>query len=185
MPAKPTSSKAHPLLAIAADLRHTGRERHRARLVAAIQVYARTMPTWHAEHTAELAGLHDDAPAEAHATPAMVAGHQAWRRLTQLPALLGPKDWQAAGFAVGASVDELQAIETGDPAGLRLLVARLVAWAQQEATSSKNDWSEPLDKAQIAKQINREVKTLREWVRDGKIELKPCGGKWRYRLPEE
>jgi hypothetical protein len=116
---------------VAAELRKITRERHRARLVAAIQVYSRTMPEWYAKHTAEITNLMDDAPLNAHATEAMVEGHQAWRRVTELPPLIAPKDWTAAAVEAGASDDVLLAIETGEPDGLRLLVSRLVAWAQR------------------------------------------------------
>ncbi|NLX99927.1 MAG: hypothetical protein GXY83_27835 [Rhodopirellula sp.] len=52
-------------------------------------------------------------------------------------------------------------------------------------TSNQSDWSEPMDKADVAEEINRSLKTLGRWVEEGKIQLKPCGGKWRYRLPEK
>lgn len=75
-----------------------------------------------------------------------------------------------------------------------------LTWAEREAVRERirqrvrqivldnekpGKWSEPMDKSDIAKGIKRSLKTLGRWVDDGKIELKPCGGKWRYRLPEK
>jgi hypothetical protein len=172
---------------VAAELRKITRERHRSRLVAAVQVYSRTMPEWYAKHTGEILELLHDAPANAHATPAITEGHQAWRRLTELPPLIAPKDWQAAGFAVGASVDELRAIETGEPDGLRLLVDRLVAWACSERKTPMPAWlppesENPLSKREIADRLDYSVEHLRRCVIAGSIELRKEGPKYRYRL---
>jgi len=115
---------------------------------------------------------------------------RAGERLVCEVSLADPETWQrTTGRELPRNVEELRSLMV--EAGYSPDFISAGDWTPREVGPvlmqrlAIAGFSEPMDKADIAKQINRSIKQLGRWVTTGKIELQPCGGKWRYRLPEK